>query len=381
MRKKVLATSWHPGGANAIVPVIKRLSNEKRVDVVSIGHQYSENIFESSGIPYKKIADFGLKDVSPASMEVLIQAESPELVLTGTSAQDENNKEVIEQTATLAAKKQNVLTLSVLDFWGNYSLRFNDIYTGEKFKFLPDKIAIMDKYAEKAMIDEGFENQKLIITGNPHFDNLESKAKRFTDADDKKLRQQIGMSQEILIFYAANTWKKDAPISGYWDLDNIRIINHAFNELPKQQQNKAGLIIKLHPRTPEEDVREIANYISENSSNNIRQVTDIGAQELVLASDLTLTSNSTVGIEAVYMGKPCISIQPRLKTADGLSILTKNKIIPVGYTVQECKNLIRKSILDPKYRQEELMKKASSFRTDGKATERVTNIVYEMLRL
>lgn len=379
MKKKVLATSWHPGGANAIMPVIRRLNQEGKAEVIVLGHQYSEKIFDGAEITYKKITDYNLTDVSVDSIEKIMQEEIPDLVLTGTSSQDEKNKDVLEQTITLAARKKGVKTLAVLDFWGNYALRFNDIYTGEKFKFLPDKIAVMDQFAEKAMVAEGFEKERLVITGNPHFDNLENKARNFTEADRQRLRQQIGLTQSILIFYAANTWKKDAPTFGYWDLDNIIIINQALNELPKQQQNQAGLVIKLHPRTPEEDVSEILNYISENSRNNIKRVSDIGAQELVLASDLTLTPTSTVGIEAVYMGKSCISIQPGLKTEDFLSILTKNKIIPIGYTTQECKELIKRAILYQNYREAELLKQASTFRTDGKATERVTKLVYDML--
>jgi len=380
MKKKILATSWHPGGANAIVPVIKRLSDEKKVDVITVGHQYSEKIFEAAGIPYKKITDYGLKDVSSGSMDALIQTEAPRLVLTGTSAQDENNKDVIEQTVTLAANKQNVLTLAVLDFWGNYSMRFNDIYTGEKFKFLPDKIAIMDQYAMKDMLSEGFNKNRLAITGNPHFDNLESKAKAFTSSEKQGIRERIGLTTEIIFFYAANAWKKGMKDLGYWDLDNIQLINEAISELSDDQKNKIGVAIKLHPRVPSEDLDAITNYLNTHPSNQIKLVTGIGSQELVLASDLTFTPFSTVGIEAVYMGKPCISLQPGLTGHDFLSILTKNRIIPVGYTKQECKDLVKRAIVNEHYRKKDLVSKASTFRTDGKATERVTNLVYDLLK-
>ena len=81
------------------------------------------------------------------------------------------------------------------------------------------------------------------------------------------------------------------------------------------------------------------------------------------------------------MSKPCISIQPGLITEDFLAVLTKNGLIPVGYTKEDCKSLVKKAILDDDYREKQLIEQASSFRTDGKATERVTNLVYEMLGL
>jgi hypothetical protein len=378
MKPKVVATSWHPGGANAIVPVITRLKEECQIELITIGHEYSEKIFTDAGLNYRKISDYGLKDVSASAMENLLRKESPNLVLTGTSAQDEKNRNIIEQTITLAAKNQSIQTLSVLDFWGNYSLRFDNIYTGEHFKFLPDKIAIMDIYAEKDMLAEGFDKSKLVITGNPHFDTLESKANHFTKKQKKILRESFGLNKNIILFYAANAWKKDKEAYGYWDLDNITLINETLREVAEQGNNGADVIVKLHPRTPDDDIREINQYLSKNAKN-MAVVKNIDTQAVVLATDLTLTPTSTVGIEAVYMKKPCISLQPGLKCQDFLSILTKNSIIPIGYTSQECKSLVKKAITDTNYREKELIEKASSFRTDGRATERVTDLVYEML--
>ena len=139
-----------------------------------------------------------------------------------------------------------------------------------------------------------------------------------------------------------------------------------------------ALFVKLHPRVPQEDLDEISAYINGESEGKMRLVSGIHSQELILATDLTLTPFSTLGIEAVYMGKPCISMQPNLQSEDYLAILTKNGIIPVGYTTEDCRALVKKAFVDDDYREQELIQQASSFRTDGKATERVTNLVYDM---
>ena len=62
--KKIVATSWHPGGANAIVPVIKLLRAEEKIEVVVIGHEFSESIFQNNNVLYKKISDYALTDIS-----------------------------------------------------------------------------------------------------------------------------------------------------------------------------------------------------------------------------------------------------------------------------------------------------------------------------
>lgn len=376
MKKKVLATSWHPGGMNAIAPVIQELTKEEKADIVAIAHQFSEKVLKERNIQYRTISDYNLNDVSISSMNRLLETESPNLILTGTSTQDDKNKDVIEQTITLAARQINIASLAVLDFWGSYSERFNDIYSNEKFRFLPAKIAIMDEFAKRDMLEEGFSEEILVITGNPHFDSLESKARNFTEEEKQKIRRQISLESDLLIFYAANAMKHNNL--GYWDLDNIHLLKGVLDELPQEKKDKICLVAKLHPRLPEEDLNEIKYYIEHQP--NIRLVTDINPQELVLASDLTLTPFSTVGIEAVYMRRPCISIQPGLKGTDYLSVLTKNNIIPFGHTFEDCKSLVKRAIMDREYREGELIEKASGFRTDGKATERVTNLIYEMLK-
>lgn len=378
--KKILATSWHPGGANAIAPVIKRLIAEDKTIVVVIGYQFSEKIFRDYGINYKKTDSYGLKDVSLGSMAQLLQVELPNLVLTGTSMQDEANKDVIEQTIVLAAKTKGIPTLAVLDFWGNYWQRFSDIFTGEKFKFLPDKIAIMDEIAHQTMAKEGFDEERLVVTGNPYFDDLPVKAKSFTTVEKQALRHSIGLDCEILLFFAGNTFKNEAINYGYWDLDNIRLLAGVLKQLPEGQRREIGIAVGLHPRTPESDLAEINRYIGEISGINIKVVRNISAQRLALASDLTLTANSTVGIEAVYMRKPCISLQPGLKGKD-LLIISKKGIIPVGYTVRDCERELKRAILDTRYREKELPKRAFGFRTDGRATERVVKLAYEMIGL
>ena len=374
--KKIVATSWHPGGANAISPVIKALIQEGKTKVVVIGYQFSEKIFQNNGISYRTIESYGLKDVSVDSMEELLAVELPDLILTGTSAQDEKNRNVIEQTIALAAKRVGIKSLAILDFWANYSLRFNDVFTGEKFKFLPDKIAIMDEIAKETMINEGFDKTRLVITGNPDFDNLENMARNFKEK--KIIRAKIGSKADLLIFYAANAWKKEIDELGFWDLDNIKIVNRVFQSLSEDRKAKVDMVVKLHPRVPREDFLEISQYIDQDSKGRIKLVSDIDPLDLILASDLTLTPFSTLGIKAVYMRKPCISLQPGLKGKD-LLIVSEKGFIPVGYTADDCEREFKKAILNDKYRQEELPRKAAGFRTDGKATESVKKLVYRML--
>lgn len=381
-RKKVLATSWHPGGANAIVPVIKKLRQENQVDVEVVGHGFSKAVFDSQGIKYHEVRDFGLIDVSPASMEGILKTTDSNFVLTGTSLQGDNEPEVIEQSTILAAKKLGIPSLAVLDFWANYTPRFSDEHFMKedvmgKFRFLPDKVAVMDKYAESAMLEEGFDPGVIAITGNPHFDNLPAKAQAFNRLDRDRIISSTELSpNSTLGFYAGNVWREDEKVYGFWDLHNIDIAANVLNGL--EAKTKAGLIVKLHPRMAQEDVNEIDDYIACNGEGKIKRVMGIDSQDLILATDFTMTPCSTVGVEAIYLNKPSMSVQPGLETTDHLGFVTKTKVIPAGYTDLACAELMGRAFEDSDFRNF-MVKQASGFRTDGKATRRVTDLVYSMM--
>src|SRR3989344_8707683 len=108
--QKLLATSWHPGGVNAIIPVIKKMQEDRKMEVIVLGHEFSEPILSKAGITFKTIKDFGLTDVSHDSMQKILEQVSPALVLMGTASQEGRHNDVIEHTITRAARNKGVKT-------------------------------------------------------------------------------------------------------------------------------------------------------------------------------------------------------------------------------------------------------------------------------
>ncbi len=260
--KKIVAASWHPGGVNAISPVIKRLTGDGKIDVVVIGHQFSENIFRSNNINYRTINSYGLRDVSVDSMAWLLKVELPDLVLTGTSVQDDKNRDVIEQTITLAAKRMGIKSLAVLDLWQNYYQRVSDIYTGERFRFLPDKIAVMDGLAKEAMIKEGFDRQKLVITGSPHFDDLGRLVSGYTLEKKETIRSAIGVPKSTYLVMYATDISADLKMlgAGFTDLDCLEILCLGITQLEEKKKKNVSLLLKKHPREKEKCFEKLFKF-------------------------------------------------------------------------------------------------------------------------
>ncbi len=376
-KKSILAASWHPGGINAIIPAIKQLKADGH-DVIVLGHEFSESILEKAGLPFKTIKDFELPDVSVKSMRELLRNPSialPDLVLTGTAQQEGKANDVLEHTITLAARTYGIKTLAVLDFWDmhDYYRRFTDERTGKKLELLPDHVAILDAIAEADMVKEGFPSEKLHKTGNPHFDDLLAKGKAFTTVQRDEVRRNIGLDAAVLLFFGGNGFKASNLNAGYyWDLDIVKIIAETLRNLPG-----VGTAVRLHPRMPEDQKAEIQDFIN-SSGANMKLVPDIDSQTLVLASDATIVEFSTLGLEAVFMRRPCISLQPGFTKEQDVLIVSKKGIIPVGYTAEDCKQLVWNMMM-PSFRQKALAQ-SQDFTTDGKATERVVELIYSLLK-
>ena len=365
----MLAVAWHPGGANSIIPVIKKLRSEDKLKVVVLAREFSKNIFDKAGIEYKEISSYEVKDVSLESVSKILEKEHPDLLLSGTSNQNKKQREVIEQNAVLAAKMKGIPTLAVLDFWGNYWQRFSDIFTGEKFKFLPDKIAIIDEFARKEMTEEGFEEEKLIITGNPHFEYISKKID-----NSKKQKSRINLPlRELVFLYAGNAFKDNKKETGYWDLDNISLIVEVLKE---SSVKNVSLIIKPHPRLPKENIEEIRKYTEKFKKDQVSLIENINTYELISISDLVIVAFSTIGLEAVFSNKPVISIQPGLKEKDP-SIISKKGIIPAGYNKEDCKLIVKKA-LDENYRKK-IVLRSQSFKKERNSTEKIKKLVYAMI--
>lgn len=376
--KNILFGVWHTGSATPLVPVIRELQKETKVScyIQARPNSPASDVFESAGIPFER-----LDDVSEVSLGRIVDACRPDLIVTGTSIQDFQTREVIEQNLAVVARERKIPSLAVLDFWSEYRKRFSNIYSRlSGFGFLPDRIAVMDNIAKEEMISAGLPEERIVVTGNPAFDSLMTKARTFSRGDAMRVRWQI-VYEDKAMFYAGDAFMRDKPVRGYWDLDALTTIRDALESSPKDIKKRWGVAVRLHPRAPAEDVSKVDEFIKEYDPSKIWRVRQsprkLGSQEIVLASDLTAVAFSTLGVEAVYMGKPCISLQPGLSCRDDL-IVSQREIIPRGYSRTACIGIIKRILGDENYLRN-MSASAAQFRTDGMATERVVSLARKML--
>ena len=373
-RKKVLATAWHPGSAQSIAPVVKKLQEEDRVDVVVVLHEFARDVFSRANISFKTIGDYGPNKVSLQTTKSILGAETPDLVLTGTSDSDEKNKVTIEQCFIAGTGFfTGMVSLAVMDWWSGFKRRFFSPDLG--LCFLPKRVAVLDEIAQRNAVSSDIPSRAVVVTGNPYFDNLAQKTVKFSGKRGEEIRRTIGLNRRDLFFYAGNIFEEEASRYGhdYWDLDIITLMVGATEEV--RREGRLGIVVKLHPRAPAGDKTKIKRALS--GEFGVRLVEGIETHDLVLASDCTFVVFSTVAIEVVNLGRPCLSLQPGASREEDVLIPSKEGIIPVGYSVEDCCSLVQRAV-ESGYRQS-LLEKASGFRTDGQATQRVVDNIYKML--
>lgn len=235
---------------------------------------------------------------------------------------------------------------------------------------LPDYIAIMDDYARREMLEEGFPEDRLVITGNPAWDHLSEKGQNFTGTQREEVKNRIGLKCQTLFFFASNMFFQFKATDGFWTLETLALLIGKIPSLPG-----VAVVVRLHPRMPQAEKDQIKKVI-ETSGVNMKLVDEIDSLTLSLAADLTIVESSNTGIEAVYMRRPVISLQPGLKVKDNL-VVSRLGVVPAGYTESACNSLLT-AAADPEFRKA-LLEQSASFTHGGKATDRVVALAYSLL--
>jgi hypothetical protein len=381
MIKTVLAGSEHVGGINAILPVINFLNVQKNIEVIIMGNSDSLKVLRAQDLPYvtpKKYSHNG--ESSILLMEHVIQIENPNLILTGTATQDTNLEIALDQALTVAGKEKKVPTLAVLDAHLNYVERFSDIHFHQDFAFMPNKIAIMDEIAKKEMLKLKFNARNLAVTGNPYLDNLGKIKSNFTDEDILNVRNDFGfVTTQPMITYISDFLTKYYGVegSGYPDLGyNEKTVFRDILEAVTEIEKPIQVLAKLHRAQPKDALLDIVDDFK--ADVNIK----VGFQEYdaklaVLASDLTLGCFTSVLNEVALFDKLGISIIPGL----GKDKLITNKlgVNPVVSDKKYLASAISNGLFNTAY-QDTWRAARRNFRSDGKATQNVVELVYSMMR-
>lgn len=291
---RIVAFARDPGGANALIPIIKKLTlTGDRAELTA------------QDWALERFAEYGLTARPLILDEVFPLVQGSDVVLTATSWPPEAEWKLWQM-----AERVQVPTLAVMDFWSNFRSRFFG-HTGEVS--LPTRVAAMDRLAADSLRSDGVPPERIIITGQPF---LEMRAQ------DLRAKAATHGSVEVgRILFASQ------PLSAYPGADSreydefsvVRLVFQAVEAAVRQIGVPLRLIIRPHPK---DDRLRLRATIAEEARSSVacEFETENDLDESILRSQLVLGVNSMLLVEAALAGRPVISVQPGLPEPDNFPL-------------------------------------------------------------
>lgn len=331
MNNNVMLFSRDPGGADTIIPLVTPMI-KSGYKVKLFGKDYALKKYSDSGLSGKEIGSAS-ESTDLAYLSRIIDSEAPDILITGTSVDD-----MTEKYLWKAAEKSAVRSVAILDNWVNYGIRFSKYGLGESalylsdrsHDFLPDRIFVMDETARDAMISDGIPSEKVIVTGQPHFEWLRDRTAVLTDSA-VNIKKDAGNGCSSVVTFVSEPFsqvygsqEKASAVIGFNEYDIARQTALSLEKAAKKADVRIALIIKLHPK---EDLHKYELLEKEfTRSQSIKIIVDGSSTsiDLIAASDAVVGMVSMALVEAAVLGKPVLSVRIGMKGQDSF-ILAMNK--------------------------------------------------------
>lgn len=354
-----------PGEAGALIPVLKLLTQEQ-INLIILADSRAKEAMQAT--------DLGLFEVSPTHPLAVI-ASPCDLAVVGIS--DSPGSEVV---ITDSAHLDGDLVVWVSDFGRGSIFRTYK----EKFDFdprvRPDYLLVVSDWVreqELANLPTGFDPSRVIVVGNPAFDDLADK-KLNKDAIRQNNRAELDINEDQKLITYVGTLGETTPLALQAIVDSLQQIGY----------ENYRLAIRRHPRDkdiPQERYDQITAPIKEKLVDTSRwRDTD----QAVIASDLVINTTSTVGDKAIYLDVPVVTfwdeeiIDELMKLGYPKQILpevAENGLSPTIYSVAETTAVLKRVLTDENYIRQ-LHERMSEWKVDGHAAQRVADFVMNLLK-
>ncbi len=242
-----------------------------------------------------RYAQYGRQAFLPVRvLERAIQRWQPACVLTTNSPR-------AERAALLAARRQGVPSLCLLDLFGMWERDWLVRYD------YADALCVLNPQVAASLVAAGRPEAHIHVTGNPAFDSIHDPA---VMAQGQALRREAGWTALRVLFYASSPEPEEVTgIVGRGDPAWPRRIEAQLIEAV-QRDSALALWVRRHPSEAAADALEAAGH------PRIR-VAQGPLHPFLHACDEAVVTVSTVGVEASLAGREVTQVRGSI--LDGLS--------------------------------------------------------------
>lgn len=240
--------------------------------------------------------------------------------------------------------------------------------------FSQSKIAAMGESSASDIASQGVSRERIVVTGNPGFDNLV-----LPEIDACfSLRKKLGLvSKDKMVLFASQPYCTGVFNAPDMRRTMIKAIAEAVTLL-----KDVKLIIKPHPGDNIRELKELMGKFPQVVM--LDRKADISL--LIKACDVLVTFFSTVALQALYTGKPVINVN--FPGSGGMNLYSESGATWEARSTEEIAAHIQRLTGENK-KAEILIREPArqsffnrmAYSNDGKATERVLRVVSDMLQL
>ncbi len=340
------------GPANALIPVVKALQKELPVSVYADSEGKGKDAFEKAKLNF---------DVVDRSRPIPLESK---IVLTGTTPIMYDQKTPTHwgresETWALASQK-GIKSIALLDKYNKSESRGRFLRLTTNELVFPGVVAVPNSISAVSLFKEFLDYDLGIqVTGNPYFDDIPNKkanAKRpYTDSKAKI----------IPVLLSSEKYMRSNGTS------NISLLEIAAEAV---EGENALLVVKAHPKDSPQELHEYEHFLRIHHGNFDCPGS---SEDLVLSlrdDEFCIGTNSSLLEVATLADIHGLSIWPVSNTDDSYK-----GMVPYAHSKEEGIKLIRSALQDRDFR-DRWESNRRSYIVDGKATERVVNLVKEYIK-
>ncbi len=325
----ILFCASEAGGARELIPVVREALFQK-IPCRLLASSVTAPLFKAAELSAEVLMISSLEDATS-----LLNDTHPDTVILGTTGVISG-----ERYLTAAARTCGIRSITLLDEWYNYALRFRD-EQGAIGTYLPDVICVQDALSLKLGEEEGIPKSCMHITGSPALAELSKKADELRShppAVPEVLRNTtdrpsvLFLSEKLKAAYGESTGKKGTHGSFLGFHEDI--VREELAHILTMIGAPVRVVEKLHPA----ESTKAPPACGENVEWHVLS----GAAELV---PLLWHSNRIVGmcsktlLEAAILGRNPISYQPHALHPEKCTAVRLG-LVPVCMNAAELKHAL-----------------------------------------
>jgi hypothetical protein len=307
----LLAFLEDPGAANFLGPILAR-----KFDAGDDVRLYAE------GTGAARLKEMGVRFHDAAEMGTAaeaIQREAPWAVLIGTS----ENLDTAAFDLIKAARVAGLPSIAGVDNAANADFRFRG-HGDDPLAHAPDFLLLSDDLARRNYAALGFTPDRIVVCGHPYFDAVREAGFLLAKEGRGVLRSRLfpdAGSRPVVVFLGEIssglnpgqfTKSTDYTLHGRGQsVVRTEIVIEEFLDAAATMKRRPYLVLRPHPKNTD---AELGSYYSEFDKIS-RSGGSLGS---VFAADLVVGMSTSLLVEASLLGRPTLSIVPRLREREWL---------------------------------------------------------------